>query len=44
LFPEAGLSAALQQDYERQCEMLCYGEYPPWREVLARFEVLREWL
>lgn len=44
LFPEAALSAALRQDYERQCEMLCYGEYPPWREVLARFEALREWL
>jgi hypothetical protein len=44
LFPEARLSAALEAQYEQQCSVLCFRGYPPWPEVLARFEALREWL
>jgi hypothetical protein len=44
LFPEARLSAALEAQYEQQCSVLCFRGYPPWCEVLARFEALREWL
>ena len=42
LFPSARLSAALRAEYETQCELLCFGAYPPWPEVLARLEALRQ--
>jgi hypothetical protein len=44
LFPSARLSAALRSEYETQCDLLCFGAYPPWPEVLARLEALRQHL
>ena len=44
LFPNADLSAALGAEYEVQCAQLCFGPYPSWLEVGARFEQLRELL
>lgn len=44
LFPDGRLSASLRHDYESQCAALCFGSYPSWKEVLARFELLRKWL
>lgn len=44
LFPPAELAAALETEYERQCRILCYGSFPAWPQVLARFEELRPWL
>ncbi len=44
LFPSARLSAALRAEYEMQCDLLCFGAYPPWKEVLARFVAIREHL
>jgi Nucleotidyl transferase AbiEii toxin, Type IV TA system len=44
LFPPAALSDALGRAYEEQCRMLCYGPYPDWDEVLARFQELRSLL
>lgn len=44
LFPSARLSAALRVEYETQCDLLCFGAYPPWPEVLARLEALRQHL
>lgn len=41
-FPNAQLSANLATDYEFQCSLLCYGPYPKWKEVLVRFEELRD--
>lgn len=41
LFPPADLSARLGVEYAGQCRQLCYGSYPPWQDVLARFEALR---
>jgi hypothetical protein len=43
-FPSEEVSQSLRHDYESQCEVLCFGAYPPWKEVLVRFEALREWL
>lgn len=37
LFPNADLSAALGAEYEVQCAQLCFGPYPSWLEVGARF-------
>lgn len=42
LFPPADLAAAIGVEYETQCHQLCYGPYPSWAEVQARFMVLRE--
>jgi hypothetical protein len=42
LFPTGDLTEILGRDYETQCAALCVGPYPPWREVLARFEQVRD--
>jgi hypothetical protein len=42
LFPPSELAETLGRDYETQCRALCIGPYPPWREVLARFEQVRD--
>ena len=44
LFPPAELSAATGAEYEKQCLLLCYGPYPTWTEIQARFEQLRHLL
>lgn len=44
LFPPAGLAAIIGAGYEAQCKLLCYGPYPSWAEVQARFVQLRELL
>ncbi|MGH2838343.1 MAG: nucleotidyl transferase AbiEii/AbiGii toxin family protein [Thermoleophilaceae bacterium] len=41
LFPSAELRAQIEPDYEAQCELLCYGDYPPFGEVLGRLEDVR---
>lgn len=41
IFPSEELSAALRADYETQCGVLCYGEFPNWDDVIGRFESLR---
>lgn len=41
LFPPEGLRILLGGEYEKQCEILCYGPFPTWAEVQARFEQLR---
>lgn len=41
IFPPERLSAVLRADYEAQCAALCYGDFPNWNEVMARFELLR---
>ena len=41
LFPPAAIDGALGRDYEQQCRVLCFGAFPTWPEVRARFEVLR---
>jgi hypothetical protein len=41
LFPDAGLVAILSVVYERQCQLLCYGQYPSWNEVCEIFQRLR---
>jgi hypothetical protein len=44
LFPPADLAASIGAGYEAQCKLLCYGPYPSWAEVQARFVQLRELL
>jgi Nucleotidyl transferase AbiEii toxin, Type IV TA system len=44
IFPPQQLSAMLAQEYNQQCELLCFGPYAAWQDVLNRFETLRAWL
>ena len=44
LFPPSELAAVIGKEYEEQCKMLCYGPYPSWAEVQARFLELRDLL
>ena len=44
LFPPAELAKVISVEYEAQCKMLCYGPYPSWAEVQARFLEIRKLL
>jgi len=44
LFPQADLVTEIAREYDNQCQVLCYGAYPSWPEVQARFEELRHLL
>ena len=44
IFPPAELQALLGTEYEKQCKVLCYGPFPSWAEVQARFEQIRSML
>jgi hypothetical protein len=44
LFPPSELATIIGSEYEAQCQMLCYGPYPSWTEVRARFLELRDLL
>lgn len=41
IFPPDRLSVALRADYEAQCRVLCYGDFPTWDDVIGRFGSLR---
>lgn len=41
LFPPEELSRVISTEYEVQCKMLCYGPYPPWPDIQARFLEMR---
>jgi len=42
LFPPHNLAALIGPEYEAQCRMLCYGPYPSWDNVQARFLEMRD--
>ena len=44
LFPQGDLAHTIAGEYEVQCRQLCFGPYPPWEDVQASFEDLREFL
>lgn len=44
LFPSDALSATLGAEYQAQCRQLCFGAYPGWTEVTARFKEWRDLL
>ena len=44
IFPPPVLAETIGTEYEQQCRMLCYGPFPPWAEVQARFHELRNLL
>jgi hypothetical protein len=44
LFPTGDLAVMIADSYTEQCELLCFGTYPKWEEVAARFEEFRKHL
>lgn len=44
IFPQGELAEDIKREYEAQCRALCYGSYPDWDSVQARFEALRDLL
>lgn len=42
LFATGSLLGELQDAYESQCKLLCYGDYPSWEQVLDQFHSLRQ--
>lgn len=42
IFPVGDLATTLGELYERQCELLCYGPFPTWESVQARFSAMRD--
>jgi hypothetical protein len=44
LFPPPELAVTIGAEYEAQCRQLCYGPYPSWNEVQARFSEIRRLL
>ncbi len=41
LFPPPELGLIIGREYEAQCRMLCYGDYPSWADAQARFLEIR---
>ena len=44
LFPPSDLSNTIGREYEAQCRQLCYGPFPSWADITARFSELRKLL
>jgi len=44
LFPTPEVAAALARDYEQQCQILCYGDFPSFPEVLELLQGIRAFL
>jgi len=42
IFPQGDMAGTLAIEYKRQCDLLCYGPAPSWRQVMERFQQLRE--
>ena len=44
LFPRGDLGTALAAEFEKQCQVLCFGEFPTWRQVQQRFMEIHDLL
>ncbi len=44
LFPSIHLESALGIEFEKQCRILCFGEYPTWKQVQQRFKEIQKLL
>jgi hypothetical protein len=44
LFPPDELAKVIKDEYTEQCQLLCYGPYPSWEDVQARFARMKELL
>lgn len=44
IFPKGNIEMALAAEFEKQCRILCFGEFPTWRQVQQRFMSLQHLL
>ena len=44
LFPDAEMEGNLKAEYDRQCRILCFTDYPSWDAVRKTFEAMRHQL
>lgn len=42
LFPSPTLATILATEFDKQCRILCFGEFPTWNQVQQRFNEIRE--
>lgn len=44
LFPSMHLEPTIEAEFDKQCGMLCFGEYPTWKKVQQRFKEIQQLL
>lgn len=44
LFPRGNMEEVLAAEFEKQCRILCFGEFPTWRQVQQRFMEIHDLL
>jgi len=44
LFPTSSLEVSLGQEFEKQCQILCFGDYPTWEQVKQCFNEIKSLL
>ncbi|MGA8165363.1 MAG: nucleotidyl transferase AbiEii/AbiGii toxin family protein [Waddliaceae bacterium] len=44
IFPNEDLDMKLGKEYEKQCHLLCFGDYPSWVQVKDRFQQMKDLL
>jgi len=44
LFPDPELNKVIKEQYQEQCSLLCFGDYPSWERVAECFAALRKLL
>lgn len=44
IFPKGNIEMALAAEFEKQCRVLCFGEFPTWHQVQERFMKIQDLL
>lgn len=44
IFPRGNMEKALAAEFEKQCRILCFGEFPTWHQVQQRFKEIQDLL
>jgi len=44
LFPPPELGAVLAKEFEKQCKLLCFGDFPTWKNLQVRLSGIRNLL
>lgn len=44
IFPKGNIEMTLAAEFEKQCRILCFGEFPTWRQVQQRFREIQDYL
>lgn len=44
IFPKGNIETTLAEEFEKQCRILCFGKFPPWRQVQQKFREIQDLL